>query len=208
MQPKSPEIFQLFNSGADTLIFLLVSLHPTLSVCSRCVQLRMWIAETWKVDTPLPFTLLLATTGCQWWSTYCTTGQTCMPRTKGVTFKLLHNFTANMKVDTLVHVQCFCHLTAAWFPSIMPVRTVTMKWQSCWSDMAPRSTWPTCGSSHRSMKLLPRANTRSVNCCSRWDLLFPYFPPKLPSAPPTHTHSWSSKQFLWLLFHASQTTAE
>ncbi len=62
--------------------------------------------------------------------------------------------------------RCF-PFAEVWFPSITPVRTVTTRWPSCWSDTEPRSTWPTCGSSRRSMKPLPRANTRSASCCSR-----------------------------------------
>lgn len=82
---------------------------------------------------------------------------------------------------------CFS-FAVVWFPSIMPVRTVTTRWLSCWSDMEPQSMWPTYGSSHRSMKLLLRANTRSANCCSRLDVHGPF----LKVTNHDCTHGWKN----------------
>jgi len=78
------------GSSADQVLHLKTDINfnlRSLSLSSRCVRLRMWIAEIWREDTPLPFTLLPATTEWRWWSTCCTTGPTCTPRTKGGALK-------------------------------------------------------------------------------------------------------------------------
>lgn len=70
---------------------------------------------------------------------------------------------------------CFIFpFTAVWFLFITPVRTVTTRWPSSWLDTGPPSTWPTCGSSRRFMKLPQRGNTRSASCYWRFDFGDPF----------------------------------
>lgn len=69
--------------------------------------------------------------------------------------------------STMILYGFFLCSLVAWFPSITPAPTVTMRWPSCWSDMEPPSTWQTFGSSLHFMKLQPKENTRSASCFSK-----------------------------------------
>lgn len=138
---------------------------------SNCALLKTWTVAIWRAVTPPRCISLQDTTVWLWWNICCIMGPMCMLKIKG-TIVFIWIF-----ISVTIIGLCWRYLTVTdsfsgsgvWFLCTTRVRTVTMRWRSCWWDMERLWTWQTFGSSHHFMKLQPRANMRSANYCSRYD---------------------------------------
>lgn len=153
----------------------LKSIRKSINIClcifrSNCAPLRTWTVVIWRAVTPPHCILQQGTTVWPSWNTCCIMGPTCTLKIKGAVIISIRVTTTALCRNYLTCTRSLSFsLSVVWFLCTTRVRTVTMRWQSCWWDMERLWTWRTFGSSHHYMRLQPRANMRSANYCSRFD---------------------------------------